>query len=311
MADDADVLKRLVLQAGSDVSDNPGDPRYEPRGERDHAGRDARQARRQQQAERQEDESLSRDIHQELDGMRRHVARRPVDGGELEGSRECRIDGHQHRKPEPLPDHDLAAPDGPSKHRQKQTAFHLGRDQRPRHHRRAQREDAAEHERDDDQQLGRQQRNLVGRKRSAVAAGHCRDLVEAPRGKPDHEQGQNEKREEQPPARGFLDRQTRDDEKRRHYFSWSSSVWWRGATSYTRPPMATIEDTSSGTRPASRLAKVRLSPSSSSRPKPDSLFLSAWVRPVTRTRTVVPLSRSSIVPDAMTRPWSTTATRSQ
>src|SRR6266566_1451636 len=257
MADDADVLKRLVLQTGSDVSDNPGDPRYEPRGERDHAGRDARQARRQQQAERQEDESLSRDIYQELDGMRRHVARRPVDGGELEGSRECRIDGHQNRKPEPLPDHDLAAPDGPSKHRQKQTAFHLGRDQRPRHHRRAQREDAAEHE--------------------------------------------------------------RDDEKRRHYFSsssssWrkrSSSVWWRGATSYTRPPMATIEETSSGTRPASRLAKVRLSPSSSSRPKPDSLFLSAWVRPVTRTRTVVPLSRSSIVPDAMTRPWSTTATRSQ
>src|SRR3989449_8626558 len=234
--------------------------------------------------------------------MRGHVARRPVAGGELEGSRECRIDGHQHRKPEPLPDHDLAAPDGPSKHRQKQTAFHLAGNQGPRHHRRAQREDAAEHERDDDQQLGRQQRNLVGRKRSAVAAGHCRDLVEAPRGKPDHEQGQNEKREEQPPARGFLDRQTRDDEKRRHYFSsssssWrkrSSSVWWRGATSYTRPPWPRTKTRSPGRPPPPRLGKGSFRPPPSARPKPTSLFLPPWASPATRPRPVVPLTRPPI-----------------
>src|SRR5207245_102177 len=59
----------------------------------------------------------------------------------------------------------------------------------------------------------------------------------------------------------------------------------------------------------SSFVNVRCSPSSSRGPKAANLLFSPSSNPPTRTRTAVPLSSSSIVPAAITRPWSTTATR--
>ena len=82
---------------------------------------------------------------------------------------------------------------------------------------------------------------------------------------PDDDEREDQQRQEQSPARGFLDREPGDDKEwRQCHFSSSSNncrkrssnVWWRGATSYTRPPMATICATRSGTRSGSRLANV-------------------------------------------------------
>src|SRR2546421_73388 len=67
-----------------------------------------------------------------------------------------------------------------------------------------------------------------------------------------------------------------------------------------RPPRATIADTSSGTSLTSSLVNVIWSPSSSRGPNPASLAFSSAPRPATRTRTAVPLSNSSIVPDPIT-----------
>ena len=197
VADHADVLHRLVLQPGADVSDDACDPAHEPRDERDDSARDAREACRQGQAEGEQHEAFSSDVQDELDRVRRQVAGRPVDRGELEECRAGGVDRDQHGKPEPLSDHDLAAAHRAGQHRKQKAALDLARDQRSGDDRRAQREHAAVHERDDDQQLRGDQRDLLGRERRAVAAGHRRDLVESPRGEADDDQREDDQREEQ------------------------------------------------------------------------------------------------------------------
>ena len=131
--------------------------------------------------------------------MRRKIAGSPVHGRELERSRARGIDRYEDRQAEPLSDHDLAPAHRPRKHGEQQPALDLARDERTSHDRGAQGEHAAEHEDDHDQQLRGDQRNLVRRQQRAVGARDGGDLVEAPRGKADDEQGQDQQREQQPP----------------------------------------------------------------------------------------------------------------
>ena len=107
------------------------------------------------------------------------VARRPVDGEHLQQAGGARIDGHQHRQPEPFADHDLAPPHRPGEHGKQQAAFDLARDERTRDHRGAQRQHAAEHERDHDQQLRGDELGLTGLRQLGEvelepAVGHVR-----------------------------------------------------------------------------------------------------------------------------------------
>ena len=111
------------------------------------------------------------DVDDQLDRMRRHVAGRPIDRGHLEERRAGGVDRDEHREPEPLADHDLAAAHRPREHRKQQAALDLARDERSGDDGGAQREHAAVHERDDDQELRGDQRRPA---RAAAACRRCR-----------------------------------------------------------------------------------------------------------------------------------------
>ena len=201
MADHTDVLQGLVLEAGAYVADDSCNPRHQPRHQRDHPRCDTGESRREQHAQRKQHQTFGGNEHEQLDRMRGKIPGGPIDGAQLERTCSGRIDGDQRGEAEPLADDDLAAANGSGKHGQEQPALHLARDEWARHHGRAQCEHAAEHESDDDQQLGRDQRDLVRRQRCAVAARHGRDLVEAPGGEADDDQGQDQQGEQEPASR--------------------------------------------------------------------------------------------------------------
>ena len=102
---------------------------------------------------RQQHDGLRREERDGEERLGRHVAGEQADGADLEEARGGRVDGHDQRQAEPAADEVGGSADRPREQRKGDARLEVVRDRGRPEERRGHREDEAEHERGEDQDL--------------------------------------------------------------------------------------------------------------------------------------------------------------
>ena len=204
-----------VVERGADAADDAAQPRDAKEDRGDDAAHHPGKPCREREREREDHEPLAEDEAQELHRVGRLITAHGLHRDELDHGGRQAVHDDDRREPEPFPEHVFGARDRPRQDRQGDPGLELTRDRWRRDEQGGERQDPAEHEHHEDEEL-RNDRLLLRVRERLPGVAEIVDARHPPYRQRDHHQREQHEREQKSPSCGFVHDLTRDDEDRPH-----------------------------------------------------------------------------------------------
>ena len=211
----ANVRDGRVVEGGADPADDPAHPRDAEEDRGDDSADHPRKSCREHEREREDHDALTNYEAKKLERMRRLVTTHGLDGDELDHGRGEAVRDDDRDQADPLPEDVFGARDRPRENRERDPRLELARNRWRRDENGGQRENPAEHEHHEDQEL-RDDRLLLRVREGLAGVPQVVDARHSPDGQGDHHESEQYEREQEPAPGRFAHDLPRHDEHRPH-----------------------------------------------------------------------------------------------